>query len=133
MSKKSRGFTLGALIAAGVGYLAGIITAPKSGKATRNDIAKSASKAKTEGEKQLKKLHSELDALIASGEKQLKSVKSKANDELTRAVASAKKSQKKAKLLLSALHEGDAEDPDLKAIIAEAGKVKADLSKFLKK
>ena len=133
MSKKSRGFTFGALIAAGVGYLAGILTAPKSGKATRKDIAKNASRAKTEGEKQLKKLHSELDEQIARGDEKLKTAKSKANNELKKTVASAKATQKKAKLLLSALHEGDAEDPDLKSMISEAKKVKSDLGKFFKK
>lgn len=133
MSRKSRGFTLGALIAAGVGYLAGLLTAPKSGRETRKDIAKSASKAKTEGEKQLKKLHSELDSTIKSGEKQLKTAKSKANNELSKRVAAAKKTQNKVKLLLTALHDGDAEDPDLKAVLAEAKKAKSDLGKFIKK
>jgi gas vesicle protein len=133
MSKKSRGFTLGALIAAGVGYLAGVLTAPKSGQETRKSVAKNASKAKTEGEKQLKKLHSDLDVVVKSGEKQLKTAKSKANNELSKRVESTKKTQKKAKLLLSALHEGDAEDPDLKTMLAEAKKAKNDLSKFLKK
>jgi gas vesicle protein len=132
MAKKSN-FTLGALIAASVGYLAGILTAPKSGSATRKDIAKNASKAKTQGEKQLKKLYKELDVQIKAGERQIKNTKTKADAELKKAVDSAKKSQKKAKLLLSALHEGDAEDPDLKAIVNETKKARADLKKFLKK
>ncbi len=132
MSKK-RSVTMGALLAAGAGYLAGILTAPKSGKQTRKDIAKSASRAKTEGEKQLKKLHSELDEQIKKGEAKLRSAKTKANSEMKKALESAKKSQKKAKLLLSALHEGDAEDPDLKSMIAELKKVKTNLGQFIKK
>lgn len=133
MSKKNKGLTLGALIAAGVGYLAGLLTAPKSGKETRKDIAKNASKAKTEGEKQLKKLYSELDVMVKKGDKQLKSAKSKANNELSKRMAAAKTTQKKVKLLLTALHDGDAEDPDLKAMIGEAKKAKSDLGKFIKK
>jgi gas vesicle protein len=116
-----------------MGYLAGILTAPKSGRATRKDIAKNASKAKTQGEKQLKKLYKELDVQIKAGEKKIKTAKTSADAELKKAVDSAKKSQRKAKLLLSALHEGDAEDPDLKAIINETKKARADLKKFLKK
>jgi gas vesicle protein len=133
MASKSKNFTLGALIAASMGYLAGILTAPKSGRATRKDIAKNASKAKTQGEKQLKKLYKELDVQIKAGEKKIKNAKTSADAELKKAVDSAKKSQRKAKLLLSALHEGDAEDPDLKAIINETKKARADLKKFLKK
>jgi len=132
MSKKSK-FTLGTLTAAGVGYLAGLLTAPKSGKQTRKDIAKSASKAKVEGEKQLKKLYSELNDLVADGEKRVAAAKTKANTELKKALANAKKSQEKAKLLLSALHDGDAEDPELKAALADVKKARDDLKKFLKK
>ena len=58
----------GALIAAGAGYLAGILTAPKSGKETRRDI----SKARSDSEKQLKKLHSDLNGLIKEAETKTK-------------------------------------------------------------
>ena len=45
MSKRSRNFALGTAVAAAVGYLAGVLSAPKSGKETRKDIARTASKA----------------------------------------------------------------------------------------
>ena len=64
MSKRSRNFALGTAVAAAVGYLAGVLSAPKSGKETRKDIARTASKARIEGEKQLKNLHSELNILL---------------------------------------------------------------------
>ena len=47
------------------GYLAGILTAPKSGKETREDIKDTAVKTYSEAEKQLKKLHTELNDVLA--------------------------------------------------------------------
>ncbi len=121
INKKGK-VAIGATLAAGAGYVAGILTAPKSGKDTRKDIAKTASKAKTEGEKQLKKLHSELNDLLA-----------KAKDKKGQAVDKAKAAKEKTRLLLSALHDGDADDPNLKAVIKEVAQAKADLVAFLKK
>lgn len=133
MSKRERNFALGTLIAATVGYLTGILTAPKSGKETRKDIAKNASKAKTEGEKQLKKLHSEINELIDLANKKSKTASAKANKELQVAIAKAKDAKEKARMLLSALHDGDADDPNLKAVIAEVSAAKSNLANFLKK
>jgi gas vesicle protein len=133
MGKKERNFALGTLIAAGAGYVVGVLTAPKSGKETRKDIAKSASKAKTEGEKQLKKLHSEINELIETANKKSKTAGTKASKELQAAIAKANVAKEKARMLLSALHDGDADDPNLKAVIKEVTSAKANLAKFLKK
>ncbi|MBW3569300.1 YtxH domain-containing protein [Candidatus Parcubacteria bacterium] len=132
MIKKSK-IALGAAVAVASGYVAGVLTAPKSGKQTRKDISKKASKAKTDGERQLKKLHSELSDSIAKAEKNLNDSKTKANKSLNEAVAKAKETKNKAKMLLSALHHGDADDPDLKKMIADAKQAKTDLVKYLKK
>lgn len=132
MGKKEK-YALGAVIAAGAGYVAGILTAPKSGRQTRKDIAKNASKAKTEGEKQLKKLHSDLLVLIEAANKKSKKAGTKASKEFNEALANAKAAKEKARLLLSALHDGDADDPNLKAVVKEVSAAKENLVKFLKK
>jgi gas vesicle protein len=132
MAKRSN-FALGAIIAAGAGYVAGLLTAPKSGARTRKDLGKKANKAKIQSEKQLKKLHSDLKDMIADGDVQVGKAKTKANQELAKALAKAKKSKEKARQLLSALHDGDVADPDLKKVLAEARKAREDLKKFLKK
>jgi gas vesicle protein len=123
----------GAILVAGAGYLAGILTAPKSGKETRHDIAKSASKARVDAEKQLKKLHSELASLIADGEAAGKKAGVKAKDELKVAVEKAKVAKVKAKEILSALHDGDADDPNLQKALKEVKLAKSNLAKYLKK
>ncbi|HET7673007.1 MAG TPA: YtxH domain-containing protein [Candidatus Saccharimonadales bacterium] len=131
--KKDRKWALGAASAAGIGYLIGILSAPRSGWRTRKKLAKSANKAKIDGEKQLKKLYSELNVLLSDADKKLKKKKEGAQTELKKQVASANKTKQKARILLSALHNGDAEDPDLKEMLAEIKKAKANLGKFFKK
>lgn len=121
------------LLVAGAGYLTGILTAPKSGKETRHDIAKNASKARVDGEKQLKKLHSELNDLIKDGDELSKKARHKASDELKDAVEKAKSAKEKSREILSALHNGDADDPNLQAVLKEVKRAKTNLIKYLKK
>lgn len=129
--KKSRA-ALVALIAAAAGYIGGLLSAPRSGKQTRRKLAVSASKAKIEGEKQLKKLYSELSSTIDDAEKQVTKVRSKANNELKDAIQQGREAREKARLLLTALHHGDADDPNLKAVIDEVRSAKSHLGKFVK-
>lgn len=133
MSKNQRNLALGALLGAGIGYATGLLTAPRSGWRTRKKVAKSANKAKTDAEKQLKQLHTDLKASLGDAEKKLKSSKTKATKEFSTAVANAKVTKNKLKLVLTAIRNGDAEDPDLKEMISEAKNAKTNLGKFLKK
>ncbi len=126
-------FALGTLLAAGAGYLAGILTAPKSGKETRKDIAKNASKARVDSERQLKKLHSELSGLIKTADERTKQTRAKASTELKEATAKGKVAKEKSREILSALHNGDADDPNLQAALEEIKLAKTNLSKYLKK
>ena len=52
----ARGFFIGAALGALGGAIAGILTAPKSGKATRADIKRTGKKAVTTAKKQVKKV-----------------------------------------------------------------------------
>lgn len=131
--KKEGKWALGAAAAAGIGYFVGIVTAPRSGWRTRKKMANSANKARIDAEKQLKNLYTEINSLLSDADKKLKQAKKGANTELKKQVASAKKTKDKLKLLLSAIHNGDAEDPDLKVMLGEAKKAKANLAKFFKK
>lgn len=123
---------LTALVAAGAGYVGGLLSAPRSGKQTRKKLAKSASKTVTDGEKQLKKLYSEVNQNIRQVEKQITKARTKANNERKQAVKSAKEARQKARILLTALHEGDADDPNLKAVIEEVSSAKKHLAQFIK-
>lgn len=131
MNKKK--LALGAALAAGAGYLAGILTAPKSGKETRKDIKDVAIKSKIEIEKQLKKLNEELKVLIADAEVRVKKVKDKSSEELKKAVDKAKLAKEKAREMLSAIHSGEADDKNLEAALNEIKLAQKNLVKYLKK
>jgi len=124
---------IGSGIAAAVGYLAGILTAPKSGKQTRSDIKKTADKTVIEAEKELKKLHTELSKLIDEAKKGSTKLSSKAKKEADDLVDKAKDTKEKAREMLSAIHEGDTDDRDLKKAIKDANAAIDHLKDYIKK
>jgi gas vesicle protein len=133
MGKNERNLALGAIVGAGVGYLAGILTAKKSGKETRQDIANATLKAKNKAEKTIKVLHTDLVAMLKEGEVLLKSTKSNAKEGFVKALENAKKARNNTREVLSAIHEGDADDKDLADAINEANSAIEHLKKYLDK
>ena len=63
----SRKLAIGALIAGAAGYIAGLLTAPKSGEETREDIVDKAGDLKDQAAEELKKAHDELDDQPGTG------------------------------------------------------------------
>jgi gas vesicle protein len=124
---------IGASIAAVAGYITGVLTAPKSGKQTREDLRESAGKGLSEAERDLKKLHTELADLIGDVKDRGEELGSKTTTELNDIVEKGRAAKQKARELLSALHEGDAEDKELKKAVTEANKAIDHLRKYLKK
>ena len=139
MSRKDRQrqnlkrLAVGSTVAAVAGYVAGILTAPKSGKETRGDIKDTADKGFAEAEKDLKKLHTELDKTIKEAKVASDKAGVKAKKELGELIDKAKDTKEKAREVLSAIHEGDAEDKDLKKAVKDAGNSIKHLRKYLKK
>lgn len=131
MKNTTKKLAIGTMIAAGAGYLAGLLTAPKSGKETRGDIKNAAAKAKAEAEKKLKGLHSELDGLINKAKSEIGKTKQKASKELVDATAKAQLAKEKARELLSALHDGYADDKELDKALTNAKKSIDHLKKFI--
>lgn len=119
------------LVAAG--YVAGILTAPKSGKETRKDLATSANRARIDAEKKLKKTYSDLQVLINEAEAKRKTLSSRAKKELDEAIVTAKNTKEKAREVLSALHHGDADDPNLQSAIEDMKRAQQNLVEYLKK
>jgi len=126
-------FALGAALAAAAGYVAGILTAPKSGKETRDDIKQGAKTAVAAAEKELKMLHTELSKLLDEARGRADDLKGTAKENLDKAMVNAKVAKEKAREILSAVHEGDADDKDLKKAVDEASKAVAHLRTYLKK
>ena len=131
--EKLKKLAIGGAVAAAAGYVAGILTAPKSGKETRESIKEAADKSWSEAEKDLKKLHTELDKVIKDSKKAGDKVGDKAKKELDGLVEKAQDTKEKARQVLSAVHEGDAEDKDLKKAIKDANDAIDHLRDYLKK
>jgi gas vesicle protein len=120
-------WAIGAVLAGIGGYVAGILTAPKSGKETRQDIKEEASKLRSEAEKKLKELHTELDVVLGQAKGKAADVKSTAG----KAVSAAETAKDKAKEILSSIHSGEATNKDLDAAIKDAHKALDNLKKYV--
>ncbi len=130
---RKRNLAIGGAVVAGLSYVAGILTAPKSGKETRKDINKAAHKAMTDAERRLKLAHSELNGLLNTLSEQAKKGKTIANKELKLALQKAEVVKTKTRELLSAIHEGEASDKDLDEAVKEAKSAVTHLKTFVVK
>ena len=128
----SRKLAIGAALAGAVGYVTGILTAPKSGKETREDIADKAEDIKEGAEDQLQNLHDELNDLLKIAKNKSVALGSKARVEFNEAVVRAKDAQNKASHVLKAVRAGQADDPELNKAIKQVKQAQKNLSKFLK-
>lgn len=138
MSKKDDKSTLklvaiGGVVAGAVGYLAGLLTAPKSGKETRTDIKNTANDTYAKAEKELKKLNNELSKAIDEAKIKGDKLSAKAKNEVSELIEKAKDTKEKVREVISAIHEGDAEDKDLKKAVKEAKNALDALNSYFKK
>lgn len=133
MKKRETNLALWAVVAAGVGYAVGVLTAPKSGKETRQDIREDAIKAKKEAEKRLKHLSADISALIEDATAQLRHLSGVTKAELLDAISKAKNVKEKARQVLSAFHEGEANDTDLDKAVKQVKQASENLKKFVSK
>ena len=119
MKDSSRRFAIGAAVAATAGYLAGLLTAPQSGKETRQDIKDVTSRGMYEAERQLKQRfeHCHPSNRASIGKK----------------MERARRAKETAREILSAVHEGRAEDKELEKAVKDAQKAVSHLKGYLKK
>lgn len=127
-----RKLAIGALVAGAAGYITGLLTAPKSGKETREDIADKAGDIKDSAEDQLQEVHDELDNLIKNTKSKTIALKSKARKEFDEAVVKAKDAKDKAGGVLKAVKAGEASDPELNKAVKQAKQAQKNLAKYLK-
>lgn len=133
MKKAFKQLAIGTLVAGAAGYIAGLLTAPKSGRETRQDIKHAADTTISEAEKQLKVLHTELQELLGEAKARSATLKGKTRTELDELMDVATDAKQKAREILSAIHEGDTDNKDLKKAMDEAHKAVKHLKVFLKK
>ena len=128
-----RNLAIGGAVSAIAGYIAGLLTAPKSGKETRGDIKKATNESIAQAEKELKKVHTELGKVIDDARINTDKYSAKAKNNLSELVEKAQDSKEKVREVISAVHEGEAEDVDLKKAVKDANKALEHLRDFLKK
>ncbi len=133
MGKNSGRWAAGALLLGAAGYVAGVLTAPKSGRETRADIKNAAVKAKTEAEKKLKIVLSDLNSKLAEVKTKGTKLKGKAKQDYDKVIANATVAKDKVREILSSMHEGNADDPELKQALEDAKSALKNLEKFAKK
>lgn len=133
MGKIAKRLAIGAAVAGAAGYLAGLLTAPKSGKETRAELKQSGVTNMSEVEKQLKLLHTELGKLVDETKDTSNDMSDKAQKEFKKLVESAKDSKEKLREVISAIHEGDAADKDLNDALSDAQHAIEHIKDYLKK
>lgn len=124
---------IGSTIAGVAGFIAGILTAPQSGKETRKDIKKTADKGVAEAEKDIQKLQGEIDKLVKQANASKAKLSKGAQAELNDLVEKAKDNKVKAGEVLDAVRSGEAEDKDLDRAVKAASRSLIHLKKYLKK
>lgn len=128
-----KSIAIGASIAAAAGYIAGILTAPKSGKQTRQDIQAAAHKGVKEAEADVKKLQAELEDIAKEAKKRGGELGDKAGKELQELVAKAKVAKDKTTTLIIAVKNGEAEDAELQKALTQAHNAVKNIRKYLSK
>lgn len=123
---------LGTAIAGAVGYITGLLTAPKSGKETREEISDRAFDAKDSVENQLRDLNDELKDLIDEAKTKTLALSSQAREEFNETVVKAKDAQNKASTILGAAKSGEASDPELNRAVKQARQAIKHLGKYIK-
>lgn len=131
--KSAKRIAIGSAIAGVAGYIAGVMTAPKSGKETRQELHKVANKRMSEAEKDLKNMHTELGDLLKDSKKASDKMSKKAQSEFGDLVERAKDTKEKVREVISAIHEGGADDKDLKKAVKDARAAIDHMRDYLKK
>ena len=133
-SKKdaTKKIAIGAALAGAVGYITGLLTAPKSGKETREDIADAAWDVRDNVEGQLRNVSDELKDLIEQTRTKTIALSSQAREDFNETVVKAKDAQNKATTILKAAKSGQASDPELNKAVKQARQAIKSLSKYLK-
>lgn len=111
MSKNNK-FGFGIILGAIAGVIAGFLTAPKSGKETREDIKKKAHEVKGSAERRLKDAHKELGKLIDDTTAKAEKLKGQARDELKDLTSKAEDLKAQIKSAITSIKSGDDDNDD---------------------
>lgn len=109
---KGKKLGLGIVLGAIGGVVAGILTAPKSGKETREDIKKKAIEAKGSAERKLKEAHKELGKVSDDAKARAKNLQGKAQEEMNSLGDKADELKDRVKAAITSVKSGDDDNDD---------------------
>ena len=133
MNKDLRNVGIAAVVGLAAGYALGILTAPKSGKETREDIKDASTKAYKAAEARLKDTYEDLGDFIQKASSQAKKIGDKGRDQLDGLVSSAKDAQARVKKLVSSARNGEGTPEEFEDAVKAAREAKSDLQEFIDK
>jgi gas vesicle protein len=122
-----------AALAGAIGYLAGVMTAPRSGGKTRKIWRQKGSQELDSAEENLKHLYAELSELITAAADEAKTLDGRNLKRFKEALTAAKNSKLKLGRVLEAVKEGASDDKDLDKAVREADKAIKHAKTFLLK
>ena len=128
-----RKIAVGAAVAGVFGYVAGILTAPKSGKETRKDIKDKASDITTALIDELKKAQAELNKMLHLAKDKSLALNSNAREGFNEAVIRAKDARNKSATVLKAVKAGTSDERELDLALKNLKLAMKNLGKYLKK
>ena len=133
MGKNTKAVAILALVAFGAGVATGLLTAPKSGKETRDDLKKASGKLKEELDKRYSEVQGSLSDVIDQAMSQVGDFRGSAQEKLEYLIDQAKQAEYKVKDVYRGMRHGDSDDKNLDKALDEANKAKNHLFKFLNK
>jgi gas vesicle protein len=131
MNKDVKNVGIALIAGLAAGYALGVLTAPKSGKETRNDIKDAGSKAYKAAEARLKGSYEDLSDVIAKASKQTKKLGTKGHEELDVLLAAAHDAQGRVKQLIASVRRGDATEEQFEDVVIAAQVAKDELQDFI--
>ena len=135
MSKKNtvEKFAIGAAIAGAIGFVVGLLTAPKSGKQTRQALKKKADKGVDELEQQMKELQAEFDKVVKAVKKEAGDKADNSRTKVGQAITASKIAKDKLAQIAEAVKSGESKDSELDNAIKDAKQALESLKDYLKK
>ncbi|MFO0971582.1 MAG: YtxH domain-containing protein [Candidatus Saccharimonadales bacterium] len=109
---KGKKFGLGIILGAVAGVVTGLLTAPKSGKETREDIKNKAGEIKGSAERKLKEAHKELGKLSDEAKLKAKELQGKAKEETEELGKKADELKERVKAAITSIKSGDDDNDD---------------------
>lgn len=119
MKKNSRNIIVGAILVGAASYVAGILTAPKKGKETREDIRHASVNFKISLEKALKKLYTDSSRQLERALNVNQNLTAQTKKELDLLIASVKHAKDKIKVYLTSLRDGEIEEEEITLLLTD--------------